>query len=335
MKNFFEENFRHLKNFGKYIQYIISHLFCIILLIIILFLSCLFLSSCTIINPSTVESQEVLIAGISLDNWGIWFTAIGLIITAIWSMYQYHKNILRKQQEKASEIAKQFSNDLLLKCDIVNTVYKLSPIGTLLELQQKNYSLFKNFNIEEIRKIYNDYNFPLKYKKLEDSINFDDIYYSLLEKRITIKGISNKQVKKIKKKNNRQALKHYSTDEAINLFRLDNSNFPFHFWALVDNVLNDLEQVCMNISSKAAGGIYIYQSLHQVFLRTVRTLVVEISLRNNSSNSDKYYTNVIEVYKEWTKIYIKNSSIEDKKNNKVKKYKNKIEKILNPKIRTV
>lgn len=242
---------------------------------------------------------------------------------------------MRKQQEKASEIAKQFSNDLLLKCDIVNTVYKLSPIGTLLELQQKNYSLFKNFNIEEIRKIYNDYNFPLKYKKLEDSINFDDIYYSLLEKRITIKGISNKQVKKIKKKNNRQALKHYSTDEAINLFRLDNSNFPFHFWALVDNVLNDLEQVCMNISSQAAGGIYIYQSLHQVFLRTVRTLVVEISLRNNSSNSDKYYTNVIEVYKEWTKIYIKNSSIEDKKNNKVKKYKNKIEKILNPKIRTV
>ena len=340
MKNFFMENFKHLQNFVKYIKYVIDHLFCIILLICILFLSCIFLRNCTIVNPETVESQEVLICGRSLDNWGIWFTAIGLIITAIWSMYQYHKNILRKQQEKASEIAKQFSNDLLLKCELVNRVYILPPIGKILGLNQKNYELFKNFNIEEVRKIYNDYNFPINYEKIESSINFDDIYYTLLETRITVKDTSNNVEENTKdkdksKKKNAQTFKHYSTNEATALFKLNNANLPFHFATLVDNVLNDLEQVCMNISSQAAGGFYIYQSLHQTFLRTVRTLAVEISLRNNSSNSDKFYTNVIEVYKEWTKIYIKNSEIENKKNNKVKKYKNKIEKILNPKIRTV
>ena len=255
-------------------------------------------------------------------------------------MYQYHKNILRKQQEKASEIAKQFSSDLLLKCELVNRVYKLSPIGEILELHKKNYNLFNNFNIEEIRKIYNDYNFPLTYAALEKSFNFDDIYYYLLEKLITVeepnKNIEKAISKKRKHKNKKTTtFKHYSTEEARELFKFDNSSLPFHFTTLVNIVLNDLEQVCMNISSQAAGGIYIYQSLHQTFLRTIRTLSVEISLRNDSSNCDKFYTNVIEVYKEWTKIYIKNSENKDKKNRKVKKYKNKIEKILNPKIRTV
>lgn len=96
----------------------------------------------------------------------------------------------------------------------------------------------------------------------------------------------------------------------------------------MSDVLNELEYLSMFLSSQAAGSKYVYQSLHQVFLRTVRALAVEISITNNSSYSDKYYTNLISVYNEWKNLYLRELL-------KEQNLKNKIEKILNPKIKTV
>lgn len=109
---------------------------------------------------------------------------------------------------------------------------------------------------------------------------------------------------------------------------MDNKTFPFHFSSLIDEVLNSLESVCMNISSHAAGSVFIYQSLHQIFFDTVNVLGFEISTRNNGKYSDKFFTNIIYVYNEWQKLYKK--SIKDEVN---KKDQNK--KMLNPKIKTV
>lgn len=103
---------------------------------------------------------------------------------------------------------------------------------------------------------------------------------------------------------------------------------PFLFDELISDVLNQLEYLCMFLSSQVAGSKYVYQSLHQVFLRTVRALAVEISITNNKSYSDKYYTNLISVYNEWKKLYLKDLL-------KERTLKDKIEKILNPKIKTV
>ena len=87
------------------------------------------------------------------------------------------------------------------------------------------------------------------------------------------------------------------------IFILDNKNLPFRFSSLIDDVLNELEYLCMDISSQAAGSKYIYQSLHQIFFRTIKVLSVEICLRNDGKYCDKYYTNIIHVYNEWTKQY--------------------------------
>lgn len=323
-----------IKNFTDFLKFIWNNLLSILLIILFIVVSCYLLTKTQIVNPEQFENQEILFFGITLSNWSTWLTYLALIVTAIWSIYQYHKTVLRKQQEKASEIAKQFSDNLLLKCEIINTIYKHSPLKDILGLDDLRYDLFSNFNLRELQKIYNKPNFESIYKELDSKIDFDNAYYFILEKRISITEPLNKK-KENSNETNKKEVKHYTTKEAQKLFILNNSNLPFHFKTLVDDVLNDLEQVCMNISSQAAGTNYIYQSLHQVFLRTVRTLAVEISLRNNKSHCEKYYTNVIDVYNQWTKLYEKNMNIEKRKKHKANKYVDKIDKILSPKIRTV
>ena len=278
-------------------------------------------------NPTQVESQEITLFGISLNNLGIWITIIGALFASIWAMYQYTKNTSIRQQEKASEIARIFSNGLLAKCTIVISVFQNTPIIKLID-QLKNFPSFeiREFTTDEIREITGDDDFPTEYKKVKKSVDFDYIYYRVLEQRIT--NTSEYKEKYEKSKNDNSSSNKYSTKEARDLFVLDNLSLPFHFSALVDDVLNTLEYVCISLSTHAAGSTYIYQSLHQVFLDIVETLYFEISLRNHSKYSDKFYTNVIHVYKEWKNRY-------EKSIKKEMKQKSNNNRILTPKIKIV
>lgn len=316
---------KNIEHFGNFLDYIIEHLLCIIVLILIFIISFVILKFLPCSMPKEVQSQEIYIGGVSLNNISIWFTAIGLIITAIWSIYQYAKNTARKQQEKGANLAKEFSNSLLSKCGLVTTVYKKSPLYKILNSHEE-YNSFRNFTISELREVY-DNDLPYIYRDLEKECKLDDIYHNILRKRISpYEQIENDKDKKDNKATTENTdLKNEDTSD---LFILDNKDLPFHFISLVDDVLNELEYICMDISSQAAGSKYIYQSLHQIFFRTIKILSVEICLRNNGKYCDKFYTNIIHVYNEWTSIYEKSL----KKENKRKK---QVDKILNPKIKTV
>ena len=310
----------------NFLDYIKKHFWYIFGVIIFIIGSGLLLSLSSIKNATQVESQEILLFNISLNNWGIWITIIGALLASIWAMYQYTKSTSIRQHEKASEIAKIFSDDLLNKCSTVIAVYQNSPLNEfILKLKSSNYML-NDFNTEELREIFKYDDFPSDYKKLKSSIDFDYIYFRVLENRITVK--SEYKEKYDKNEQNKAMQDSFSTTDARNLFILENLYYPFHFSSLVDEVLNKLEYVCISLSTHAAGSSYIYQSLHQTFFDTVETLFFEISLRNNGKYSDKFYTNIIHVYKEWKKIYRKSMKNEEKEKNKKKR-------TLNPKIRTV
>ena len=269
-------------------------------------------------NPVQVESQEILLCGISLNNWGIWITIIGAILASLWAIYEYSKSVSFRQQEKASEIAKSFSESLTTKCFIICQVFFASKLNSFLVLNEKSYDSFKFFNTNEIRTIYNDDNFIEKYIQEFKQSSLDQIYYRMLDSRISFNTFNSLT----------ESNKIYSEKEAKELFKLNNSNFPFKFSALITNVLNELEYLCMSLSSQSAGSRYVYQSLHQIFLRTIRTLSLEIAIANQNCYTDKYYTSIINVYNEWTNLYIKYYR-------KEKKQKDKINKIMEPKIKTV
>lgn len=314
--NLWNKNVEHFKDFSRYF---LERLLCIIIgFLVIMGITILVFNNSEIITPVTVESQQIMICGISLENFSIWFTFVAIIVTAFWSTFQYNKSKLSKQQEKASEIAETFSNDLVTKCSIIYDVISNTELAEILELNKIGYDKFKVFNTNEIRTVYNDDDFISKFKKKFIDSNLDQIYYRRLDVRVSFNSF-----KELMEQN-----KQYSEKEARKLFVLNNSNFPFHFSTLISDVLNTLEYLCMSLSSQAAGSKYVYQSLHQTFLRTVRMLCVNISMSNTQHYSDKYYTNIIHVYNEWTALYLKDLSKENKQ-------KNKANKILNPKIKTV
>lgn len=310
---------KNLEHFFNILRYLLERLLCIIvILFIIVIATFFFFRHSQIVTPSSFESQEILFCGISLENLSSWFGGIAIIIAAFWSMYQFVKSRTIRQQERASEIAKSFSDDLTIKCAIIYAVIEHSELYSLLELDKKNYDSFKVFNTNEIRSVYCDDNFIEKYEKTFDDSDLDQIYYRLLDTRISFNKFKDLTLQN----------KYYTVEDAKKLFELNNSIFPFHFKYLISDVLNELEYLCMNLSSQAAGSKYVYQSLHQNFLRTIRLLCVHISLSNNKTYSDKFYTNIIYVYNEWTNLYMQDLKRE-------KKRKEKINKILNPKIKTV
>lgn len=102
-----------------------------------------------------------------------------------------------------------------------------------------------------------------------------------------------------------------------------NENKKIDFEEYNITLLNELEHMCMYISTKVADEKYIYNSLHQQFFKSISLLYIFISLINTDTK-DKYYTNLIHVYNLWTKKYIKITNKEEKFKKKQKKKKQKL-----------
>lgn len=301
--NFIKKNMEHIINFFKYLW---ERIFCIILLLLFIgIITYLFFSNATILNPETVESQEILFCGISLENIATWFTSIALICTALWSMYQFVKSKTSKQQEKASEIAQDFASNLIEKMGIISDV--LLPNKEMEQMISKivQSKELNQFTIIEISNILEDENC---FKKCNDIIH----------------------AKETQEKYDKILSERYNDEEK--------KKFDSYFPLLVENTLNHLEAICINISSHAAGSQFIYNSLHQSFLNAVEVLSIKIS-SNNSNNVDKYYTNIIEVYNMWNTQKTKDIEKLNTTNRKISKLdskaKKEIYKLLNKKSRTV
>lgn len=306
----------HLSNWWEYIK---EHFVRIIVISFILSLFCLafyFFPKENIIENGVITEQHIIIFGITLENWFTYISMIALLITAIWAIYQFDKNNSRKQHEKGAEISKIISNDLLYKCSILGEVIIRSELDNLFHFDNLKPSIFKNFDKTELVNLFdNQDEIFIEIKSICTSNEIQQIYFRCLETNIT-------------QQNYKDLLdKVYSDEDAEKLFKLDNACMPFNFLGLVTSTLNDLEYISMFISSQSAGSKYIYQSLHQFFIRTIKILAPLICIQNKDY-SDKYYTNIIHVYNTWCLMRKKDLKKEQKN-------KEKINKILNPKIKTI
>lgn len=300
---FLKTNFEHLSNLLKFI---VERLFCILLTLgFVLLITYFFFSHVQVQNPDSIESQQILLFGISLENLSIWFTFIGLIITAFWSILQYNKNKAIQQQEKAAEIAADFADNIIEKLALISDSLMPNQEIQKMVAQIVNSKKLSQFTTWEIASILNDENCFQKYRQIIHSKSTQKRYNKLLNER-------------------------YSVSEREKF----NSYFPL----FIENTLNHLEAICINISSKAAGSQFIYDSLHQSFLNTVEMLSVVIST-NNNNNVDKYFINIIEVYNMWNiqkeKDIIKFNKTQKKINNLQNQADKEIHKLLNKKSKTV
>ena len=211
--------------------------------------------------------QTIFIADITLDNWFTWFSIVSIGCGLIWTLYQYNKKQKGKQQEKASEIAKDFANNFVEKLGLISdTLMQNNTIQELVTSVVKSQQL-NQFTSMEIIKIL---------KNTECFTQYNEIIFS------------------------EETQKNYerSLNERYN--KKEQERFDSYFPLLIENTLNHLEAVCINISSQAAGSQFIYNSLHQSFLYNIEVLSIKIS-SNNTNNVDKYYTHIIQVYNMWNK----------------------------------
>lgn len=293
-------------NFMKYFLKFLKIVPIIFLVSIFLLLSIMFFNFCDIQNPNEVQSQEIYICKISLSNWGTWITLVGLFFTAIWSMHQYIKSKLSKQQEKASQIATDFADNLIEKMGLISkTLLKNSYVQKITSIFDNHPESLSQFTTFEIENILNDKDVFVNFKNILCSEDTQKEYQKFLDEK-------------------------YSEKEQERF----NSKFP----VLVESTLNHLEAICITITSQAAGSQFIYDSLHQAFLKTIKILAVLIAA-NNNNNVDKFFTNIIQVYNMWNKR--KNKDIKKliktkKKINKMqKRMDNEIKKLLSKETKTV
>ena len=296
---------QHLFNWFEYIkEHFVRVVFITAILGICCFLFTLFPRENILDSNNNISEQHIIILGITLENWLTALSIIGLIIGAIWAIYQFDKTINRKQQEKSSEIAKDFANNFVERFSIISKVLlKNEEIKAMLsKISNENLKSFTNMEILDIVKDKNCFN---KYSQIINSKKTQIRYKTLLNK-------------------------FYNKKEQEKF----NSYFPL----LVENTLNQLEAACINISSNAAGSEYIYNSLHQSFLHFVEILSVKIST-NNRNNVDKYYTHIIQVYNMWNNQKSKDIEKFNKTQKKINKLnnkaKNEIKKLLEKKNKTV
>lgn len=296
-------------------------------MLLILFIICLLgIFLCEKEETDTIENQQLKLFGITIENWAQWITIITIPFTAGWALFQFKKGRDIKKQEKAVDIAREFSENLIEDLEVINIVLSQSKLFSEISLSKEQIKKIEYFNVDEARRIKkNDdcvYEYNLKKDKLRNHLNniYHVVLYSNLEilKREELLILLNKAI-----------IDKLSLEELenINNVLLEKSNKPYDFLDFKDRILNKLEYICMNISSKAADSKYIYQSLHQSFLRTVRNLYMDIACAN-TDYKDKFYINIIHVYNEWKKIYLKESRLEERR---IKKANQK----MNPKTKTV
>ena len=70
----------------------------------------------------------------------------------------------------------------------------------------------------------------------------------------------------------------------------------------------------MQINSNIVDEDLIYRSLHQLLIKVIKELYLYIANINDSSNADKYYTHIIELYGKWVKKYKADCEKEKSKN---------------------
>ena len=82
------------------------------------------------------------------------------------------------------------------------------------------------------------------------------------------------------------------------------------------DTLNKLEWFAMHFTNNIAESNTVYQSLHQLYLKTIISHYIDISNKNKTGH-EKYYVNLIDLYNSWNKTKLKFK----KKSDKLKKAK--------------
>lgn len=209
-------------------------------------------------------------------------TAISALVALV--AYLYQKKSLKKV--KSCELAKYYIDNIAPKIDYISSVFNSTKISELLRETFKHNEIV-DFDYSEMTRL------------LGNSHTEDEI----LEK---LNSIDSKQLLKNKlyfaednlERNaikNSYVIKKAKEEAAITI---DSKSLINELMRMITKLMNELEWFSMHFTYKIADEKLVYQSLHQTFTSNVQLLYFFIS-RANKSPTEKYYTNIIQLYSAW------------------------------------
>lgn len=253
------------------------------------------------------------------------YSAIGLISVSIAAIstillyhtyksnYQFNKHVKDKEKvQKSCELAKYYADQILPQASFILKVFKYEKLDDFFK---------KLFDINSMH--------SFDTKELDGFLKSTD--HSLISARIkAIKPESILAAQKECLRTEFEMLKLYeqvisaqaAAAKAEDTQRRQIGNI-FLIKDLTNKIcefLNDLEWFSMNFVCNLADDSIVYDSLHQTFLSNVAVLYYFISSLNiNSCN--KYYTNIIELFKKWKKMLDEDTETENAVNDGVDEWK--------------
>lgn len=245
--------------------------------------------------------------------WLFWGNTGTLLLAAfgVRQLYYYKKDYNvrndRADREKAIELAEVYANRILLKSEFVTrglnalgvSHHTLSlPHESLRDFDEDEMRLLLGQSVDEITRALNPTN-PTKIMKVyyefqQSRILRDDLFIPSLSEAATAiqKAIEQNDKKK------RDELGAQLSQQLIGKLLM----------SMVET-LNDLEYFAMYFNNGLADEEVVYQSLHQTYCNFVQAVYFFIASRNYCGK-DKYYTNVIDLYQQWSDRYLEKQQAE-------------------------
>lgn len=244
--------------------------------------------------------------------WGwirnIEWTDIATILSMIFVAWQtlllrktYQYNCDWQEKEKAAKLAAEYKDNIIPSMGYISAVLK--GTGTMDILKDIHADNIEQFNQTELFRLTNG----RIIEEVEAVQQRPDTIRILLGNRGRFGQVYNKKLHNI---NSELIAKWYNTrdnvkdqdgkeikitagEEAVLL-----SALWYEYNSVVTDALNNLEYFAMHFVSGIADDTVIFQSLHQTYLSVVQMLYYNIAVQN-VYEKDKYYTNVICLYKRW------------------------------------
>ena len=201
-------------------------------------------------------------------------------------MLIYKKQMLEHEEKrKAIEYMGYYKDNILKRASIISAI--IIKLGAYSIVDKVPFEGMKEFTITEMKQ-YLDSGDIDSLQKLYESQQFIDI---IKEANLKVNFLDYRRIEATLENVKHADKVDFSTETAKVYYR--------QFFELQNDICNELEYFAAAFVQGVADEDVVYRSLHQTYLRTVRLLYKLICTANSNSNSERYFTNVIKLYRIW------------------------------------
>ncbi len=248
----------------------------------------------------------------------------------------YEAKFTYQKREKATEMAKEFEQ-FVVNCTFITNLLEMTSLTKILsslKINDNDKLIFEEFNQNEMEEILKQDKIEqvLKENKIKKDIDvFEEIYkidYPVIAmmaqdffkdseyKKENIdylylfNGFKEFSEKEINKKDSEDIKAKINYNKSLLYFK---KKLDYDIKEMYFKNLNKLEYIAMNFVSDIADDEIVYNSLHQLFFSYVELNYFYIAALNSNGKKDKFYMNIIELYKKWKNKYIEDLIAEKNK----------------------